>query len=193
MTSFDTHYIYHPAWAARILAKNKPTLHIDISSTLYFSTIVSAFLPVHFYDYRPAHITLSDLSSEKADLLNLPFKTGSVMSISCMHVIEHIGLGRYGEPLDPNGDIRSMMELQRVTALGGTILFVVPIGKPRVVYNAHRIYSYEMILEYFSDCALKEFSLIPDDAITRGILSNASAAEADKQSYGCGCFWFVKK
>ena len=62
-TSFDTHYIYHPAWAARVLAKTKPVFHTDISSKLDFSTIVSAFIPVKFYDYRPAHISLEDRKS----------------------------------------------------------------------------------------------------------------------------------
>src|SRR3989344_3526648 len=49
-TPFDPHYLYHPAWAARVLAQTKPQLHIDISSILSFSTIISAFIPVRFYD-----------------------------------------------------------------------------------------------------------------------------------------------
>src|SRR3989344_7846185 len=55
-TSFDRHYIYHPAWAARILARTKPKFHVDISSSLSFCAIVSAFIPVKFYDYRPANL-----------------------------------------------------------------------------------------------------------------------------------------
>ncbi|KKQ33957.1 MAG: hypothetical protein US50_C0067G0005 [Candidatus Nomurabacteria bacterium GW2011_GWB1_37_5] len=72
-TSFDIHYTYHPAWAARIIEKTKPAKHIDISSTLNFSAIVSAFIPVEFYDYRPANIVLNNLTSKKADLTSLPF------------------------------------------------------------------------------------------------------------------------
>src|SRR5690606_27505363 len=53
-TYFDRHYVYHPAWAARIVAKNRPEKHVDISSTLHFCSILSAFVPVDFYDYRPA-------------------------------------------------------------------------------------------------------------------------------------------
>src|SRR5690348_10312860 len=49
-TDFDRHYIYHTAWAARILKNNMPEKHIDIASLLYFSTLVSAFLPIEFYD-----------------------------------------------------------------------------------------------------------------------------------------------
>jgi SAM-dependent methyltransferase len=189
-TAFDEHYIYHPAWAARILARNPPAVHIDISSTLAFCSIVSAFVPVKFYDYRPARLSLSDLTSEKADLLALPFADRSVASLSCMHTVEHVGLGRYGDPLDPDGDLKAMAELTRVLAPGGNLLFVVPTGRPRVVFNAHRIYSFEQVRSSFSGLALQDFSLIPDDARTRGIIANASAEEADRQIYGCGCYWF---
>lgn len=191
-TNFDRHYIYHPAWAARIVKKINPSFHVDISSTLSFSSILSAFIPVHFYDYRPANLTLSDLSAYKADLLSLPFSDNSIESLSCMHTVEHVGLGRYGDPLDPDGDIKAINELKRVTARGGSIIFVVPIGKPKIMFNAHRIYSYGQIMEHFSDMELKEFTLIPDNATEIGIIENASKDQANKQNYGCGCFWFIK-
>ena len=99
-TYFDRHYIYHTGWAARSLNKIKPTKHIDISSSLYFASIASAFVPMTFYDYRPAKIELPNLSYASADLLNLQFESNSIKSLSCMHVVEHIGLGRYGDPID---------------------------------------------------------------------------------------------
>jgi hypothetical protein len=89
-TPFDQHYTYHPAWAARILAKTRPEIHYDISSILSFSSICSAFVPIKFYDYRPAKLQLDNFDSEFADLKMLPFQTDSVESISCMHTIEHI-------------------------------------------------------------------------------------------------------
>lgn len=193
-THFEPHYTYHPAWAARVIAQNKPKKHIDISSILHFSTLVSAFIPVEFYDYRPAHVMLPGLMCKKGDLLALPFADNSVESISCMHTVEHIGLGRYGDPIDPEGDIKAMKELMRVVAPGGTLIFVTPVsGNPRLEFNAHRIYSYTQIRSYFKDMELKEFSLIPDNGVERGIIPNATQEDADAQRWGCGCFWFVKK
>jgi len=192
-TSFDAHYVYHPAWAARILAETKPEFHIDISSTLHFCSIVSAFLPVKFYDYRPARLDLSNLISEKTDLLALPFPDKNVKSISCMHTIEHVGLGRYGDQIDPNGDLKAIKEIERVIASNGDFLFVVPVGKPKIMFNAHRIYSYSQIMKYFTNFELKNFFLIPDDAMNTGIINNATEEDASQQNYGCGCFWFRKK
>ena len=192
-TRFDTHYVYHTAWAARVVKALGVQKHTDISSSLYFSSIVSAFVPVQFYDYRPAQLNLSGLSSLSADLLALPFEDNSISSLSCMHTVEHVGLGRYGDKIDSRGDIEATKELSRVVAHGGSLIFVVPIGKPKVEFNAHRIYSYDMVIEMFPDFVVKEFSLIPDNALTEGMMYNASQEDADKQRYGCGCFWLIKK
>ena len=191
-TDFDRHYVYHPAWAARVLAQTKPVFHVDISSSLHFCSIVSAFVPIKFYDFRPADLVLSNLSSEAANLLALPFESESIQSISCMHVVEHVGLGRYGDALDPDGDLKAIEELKRVLASEGSLLFVVPIGKPRIVFNAHRIYSYGQVIDFFSDLELKQFALIPDDSKDGGLVYDASEKMCDNQAYGCGCFWFIK-
>jgi SAM-dependent methyltransferase len=191
-TPFDAHYIYHPAWAARILARQSPKYHVDISSTLNFCTIVSAFIPVKFYDYRPANLHLSNLESKSVNLIDLPFEDKSIDSLSCMHTVEHIGLGRYGDALDPDGDLKAINELIRVLAFGGDLLFVVPIGKPRIMFNAHRIYSYDQICNLFKELELKEFILIPDNAGESGIIMNASKEKVNNQIYGCGCFWFKR-
>lgn len=191
-TGFDRHYVYHPAWAARIISKNKPEKHIDISSTLHFCSILSAFIPVEFYDYRPANLILSKFTAKHTDLLSLPFADNSVSSLSCMHVVEHIGLGRYGDPVDPEGDLKAINELIRVLAYEGNLLFVVPVGTPRIMFNGHRIYSFEQIVSYFSKLNLKEFTLIPDMVSDGGLVTAPPPDLIEKQSYGCGCFWFKK-
>jgi SAM-dependent methyltransferase len=192
-TSFEPHYVYHPAWAARIIKLNNPEIHIDIASTLHFSTMLSAFLPVKFYDYRPALLHIDNLESEKADLTNLFFTTDTISSLSCMHTIEHIGLGRYGDPIDPEGDVKAAKELSRIIKPGGSLIIVTPVGQPRIEFNAHRIYSYQQVLSLFPDLILKEFSLIPDDYKTFGLIRNANPDLVKDQRWGCGCFEFTKE
>jgi SAM-dependent methyltransferase len=189
---FDSHYVYHTAWAARVVAEIRPTKHIDISSYSYFATIASAFVPMEFYDYRPAAIELPNLKCDAADLCNLSFPDQSIESLSCMHTIEHIGLGRYGDPLDPQGDRRALAELARVVAPGGSLLVVVPTGHPRIQFNAHRIYDPQMIEQGLPELSLHKWSLLPDDA-TKGLIDNPTREFALQQRYGCGCYWFKRK
>lgn len=193
-TGFDRHYVYHTSWAARVVKEINPTSHIDISSSLFFCGILSSFIPVQFFDYRPADLRLDGLTTNKGDLMSLPFETNSVNSLSCMHTIEHIGLGRYGDPIDAEGDLKAIKELKRVTAKGGSFLLVVPVGKPRIEFNAHRIYSYEQIMSYVADenFTLKEFAFIPEFEKEGGLIRNANPKMVESAHYACGCFWFVK-
>jgi len=193
-TGFDRHYVFHTAWASRVLADSRPFEHVDISSSLYFVSSVSAFIPVRFYDYRPAQLGLSNLSCNQADLTRLHFSDASIASLSCMHVVEHIGLGRYGDPLDYDGDLKAVAELERVLAVDGQLLFVVPVGgEARIQFNAHRIYTYQQVLRMFPGFDLVEFALIPDDGSPLGLVRHAGESLANEQRYGCGCFWFRKR
>lgn len=191
-TGFDRHYVYHTSWAARVLSEKRPQKHVDISSSLYFSGIVSAFIPVEFYDYRPANLSLSNFTPKQGDLMALPFPDGSVESLSCMHTVEHVGLGRYGDPIDPEGDVKAAKELARALKPGGTLLFVVPMGRDaKIEFNAHRIYTYESVLALFPELVLKEFSLIPEHE--GPLVRHADPALLENEAYACGCFVFTRQ
>lgn len=195
ITQYDRHYILHTAWAARKLKQIDPDVHVDISSILYFAGIVSAFYKIQFYDYRPAKIAINNLFAGKQDLSRLTFEDGSVKSLSCMHTIEHIGLGRYGDPIDHEGDRKAIQELSRVLSFDGDLLIVVPVAaQSKLVYNAHRIYNPDDLIKLFSNYGLEieEFALIPDSHTQGDIVVNPSADLIASQKYGCGCFWLKK-
>ena len=192
LSGFDPHYFFHQAWAARVLAETKPLEHTDISSHVDFSAIISAFISVKFYDYNALDIRLDNLKAGRANLVKLPFSDNSILSLSCMHVVEHVGLGRYGDPLDVDGDLKAMSELRRVLAPGGALLFVVPVGRPRVLFNAHRVYGYDHVLDGMRGLTLHEFALVPDDLRVGNLIRHAAPGLVERQEYGCGCFWFNK-
>jgi hypothetical protein len=54
--------------------------------------------------------------------------------------IEHSGLGRYGDPLDPDGDIKSMGDIHKNLISNGILIWGAPAGHDAIVWNAHRIY-----------------------------------------------------
>jgi Caenorhabditis protein of unknown function, DUF268 len=105
-----------------------------------------------------------------------------------MHVVEHIGLGRYGDSIDPEGDRVVASELARVLAPSGSLFFVVPRAeKAYIPYNAHRVYSFKEALGLLPGLDLLEFALIPDDAARWGMILNATEKDLIGQHYACGC------
>jgi hypothetical protein len=193
-TSFDAHYLYHVAWAVRKVHEIQPKRHVDIASSTNFCTTISATIETVFIDYRPLEVTLSNLTCQAGDLSNEDdWADNAFDSLSCMHVVEHIGLGRYGDKLDVHGDLKAMDNLMRMLAPGGRLLFVVPVGKPAVHFNAHRVYSAAWINDYFaSACELLEFYFIPGPPNLAPV-SNCDFAFTEAFPYGCGCFLFRKR
>jgi SAM-dependent methyltransferase len=188
-TPFDSHYFYQDIWAFRKIKESGVDSHVDIGSRIDLIGFLTVICKVTFVDIRPLLVDLPNFESKKGSILSLPMTNDSVQSISCLHVAEHIGLGRYGDPLDPEGTKKACAELARVLSPGGRLYFSGPIGKPRICFNAHRIHSPGQILEYFKELTLVELSGIDDRGkftrnIDRRILENAD--------YACGLFHFTK-
>jgi len=187
--TIDSHYFYQNIWCFKKIFDSKVQSHIDVGSKHDFVGFLTSITKVTFVDIRPLNVNLKNLNSKKGNILSLPFDNDSVLSLSCLHVAEHIGLGRYGDTLDTLGTKKAAEELTRVLAFNGNLYFSLPVGKPRLCFNAHRIHSPDQILKYFNDLKLVEFSGIDDDGNFR---ENIDTIELKNCDYGCGLFWFTK-
>lgn len=184
---FDHHYFYQDIWAFRKVFESGVTHHIDVGSRVDLVGFLTTIVKVTFIDIRPLEVSLENFESKKGSVLSLPYEDGSVISLSCLHVAEHVGLGRYGDHLDPLGTKKAAGELSRILARNGNLYFSLPIGKPRVCFNAHRVHSIEQILDYFSELRLVELSGIDDQG---RFMKNIEKSALNSCSYGCGLFWF---
>ena len=189
-TKFDAHYFYQDIWASRKIYESKVDRHIDVGSRIDFVGFLSSINKVTFVDIRPIETKLKNFEPIKGDILSLPFKDNSVSSLSCLHVAEHIGLGRYGDCIDHLGTKKACKELSRVLAKDGNLYFSLPLGKPRTCFNAHRVHSSEQILRYFNGLKLIEFSGVSDNGIFKENIDISAFNDAD---YACGLFHFRKK
>jgi hypothetical protein len=188
-TPVDPHYFYQAVWAMDRIDACRAPRHADIGSDILFVGMLSRRVPVTFIDIRPLHARLPRLTCVAASLLALPFRDRSVVSLSCLHVAEHVGLGRYGDPLDPSGTRIACTELARVLAPAGNLFFSAPVGRARVCFNAHRIHTPAQIIEYFSGLHLMEFSAVDDEG---HLVTHASPDAMAQASYACGLFWFQR-
>jgi hypothetical protein len=188
-TPFDPHYFYQGGWLARQLSLTNPSLHVDVGSSVAMVSVLSARVPMVFLDYRPLGVKLSGLRSVAGNVTNLPFASNSLSSLSSLHVIEHVGLGRYGDPLESTGTRRAAGELERVLQPGGRMFLSVPVGRERVCFNAHRVFAPATILSFVPALRLKSFSLVDDGG---RFYADESIEAAAHLEYGCGMFEFVK-
>jgi len=190
VTHFDKHYFYQDIWAFKKIFESRCDQHVDIGSKIDFIGFLTSITKVTFIDIRPLLVNLDNFKSKSGSILSIPYKDDSINSLSCLHVAEHIGLGRYGDSLDPLGTQKAAKELSRVLAPEGLLYFSLPIGKPRLCFNAHRIHSTKQILNYFSDLELNELSGIDDKG---NYIKNIDKEVLDSCIYGCGLFSFSKK
>lgn len=189
-TCFDAHYFYQDIWAFKKIHESKVDYHVDIGSRVNFVGFLTAITRVTFFDLRPLMVNLKNLHSRKGNILSMPLKDNSVPSLSCLSVAEHVGLGRYGEPLDPLGTKKACRELARILAQGGNLYFSLPVGRPKLRFNAHRIHSPQQIMEYFSGLQLVELSGVNDEG---NFTRNIEMAVLENSDFACGLFHFTKK
>ena len=190
-TPFDFHYTYQAAWLPRLLKKNKPAKHIDVSSDFRMVVTMSAFVDMDYYEFRPVDTgNLEGLRTLAGEVTNMPLDTGSCESVSCLHVLEHIGLGRYGDPLDPEGFAKGFAELTRLVAPGGRFYVSFPIGRKRIMFNAHRVLDPVQIVDSADQLELVSFSCVDDQGVFHPDVDHTMHRD---YSYGCGMFEFVKK
>lgn len=188
-TKIDPSYFYQANWALRRIYASGVNEHVDVGSQSNFVGMLAAIMPVTFIDIRPLAVSVPNLKVKKGTILDMPYKDNEVTSLSCLHVIEHIGLGRYGDPLDPYGMKKAAEELTRVLAVGGKLCLSLPVGKPRLNFNSQRISSPSTIINYFKNLRLLEFSGVDDEG---HFIEDADIAAFEKLYCGCGLFIFQK-
>jgi len=185
ITGVDPIYFLQGTWCAKKVFENKPTQHFDIGSQALMVGIISQFTPTTMVDIRPLSVELKNLSFVKGDITALPFENNSINSLSSICVIEHIGLGRYGDPLDAFGTEKASKELIRVLAKDGSLFISVPIdSESKIYFNAHRSFSRAHILNIFKNLKLIE---------EKYIYGNELVDQYDSsRGFGTGLYYFKK-
>ncbi len=149
------------------------------------------FTKVVMLDVRPLKVQIPNLEFQECDCTDMKsIKSDSIESLSSLHAVEHFGLGRYGDPVDPAGYIKAINEIKRVIKKNGNILFSVPIGKQRLEFNSYRVFDPFYVIKLFEGFELKEFSSVNDQ---NKLIINANPKDYENAFYSCGLFHFIKR
>lgn len=185
------HYFHQDLWAARKIYETKPPTHVDVGSRVDgFVAHVLTFMPVEVVDIRPLESQVEGLTFRRMSAVSLAdFSDDSIQSLSCLHALEHFGLGRYGDEIDPDAPFRAVDALSRVLAPGGHLYLSVPVGRERLEFNAHRIFNPSTVVDAFVSLRLLEFSAVTDGG---DLVRNCDLRTVAESEYACGLFEFTK-
>ncbi len=196
--SAEGHYFHQDLLVARRIYLNDPETHVDIGSRIDgFVAHVAVFRPIEVIDIRP----------QKSEIPNIKFIEGDLTkgigdelkdycdSLSCLHALEHFGLGRYGDAINYKGHLAGLTNISKILRQGGKFYLSVPIGRQRIEFNAHRVFSMSYLLELLEGkYRIDRFSFVDD----KGDLHENACMKTDKIKtnfdcrYGCGIFETTK-
>lgn len=187
------YYFHQDLWAARKIYARRPGAHVDVGSRVDgFISHLLVFMPVSYVDVRPLKGVLGLTVVQEDATTMTGFGPGTIDSLSSLNAAEHFGLGRYGDPIDPEACFTFMHSLARALKPGGRLYFATPIGRERVQFNAHRIFALETILEHFADLKLVSFSYVDAEGTMWEDVPLESYIRPD-QSFACGLFEFTRE
>ena len=190
------HYFHQDLLVANYISRNNPVRHIDIGSRIDgFVAHVASFRPIEIIDVRELQDTgHENIHFKRMDLMNKDSIESNICdSLSCLHAIEHFGLGRYGDPINPEGHLIGFGNLLKMLKPGGTLYISFPIShSDQIHFNAHRVFKPDSVLGWQNETALElmSFSYVDDGGKLHKEVGMDSVP-ANIQ-YGCGIYTFKK-
>ena len=189
------HYFHQDLLVAQSIFQNKPRRHIDVGSRIDgFVAHVASFREIEVLDIRNLSNNYHpNIKFTKLDIMEEPKDMGLTDSLSCLHAIEHFGLGRYGDLIDVDGHKKGLENMIKLIEPNGLLYLSFPIGeKDEIHFNAHRVFHPKSIFSFKNiseKIKLKRFDYIDDKDQLHSKIRIEDCPENLK--YGCGIYTFV--
>lgn len=194
-------YFWQDLHVARRIIEANPRRHIDVGSRIDgFIAHLACVRPVEVFDIRPLSAIVPNVRFRQWDLMArapaqaAPEALETADGVSCLHTLEHVGLGRYGDPLDPAGWEVALARLASLVAPGGRLWLAVPVGRRRVAFNAHRVFDARDV----RDVALRQglhcdcIELLSATGAFEPIEDEAALVALARHEYALGLFTFER-
>lgn len=193
-------YFWQDLLVARWICGAKPSRHVDVGSRVDgFVAHVASFRDIEVFDVRPISSHIPGVVFRQADLMccdSLPDADGGYCdSLSCLHALEHFGLGRYGDPIDPLGYARGITNMATLLQPGGTFYLSMPIGQERVEFNANWVFNPGRIIQLVErqGLALKQLTIVGAGGTVEEVFVTPEKLQSLAQAtYNLGIFVFTK-
>lgn len=193
-------YFWQDLLVARWIFAANPTRHVDVGSRVDgFVAHIASFRDIEVFDIRPVSFAGPGIFFKQADLMQRGGSSGIPSnycdSLSCLHALEHFGLGRYGDPIDAQGYKKGLSNMISMLKPGGTFYLSVPIGFERVEFDALRVFDPIEIIELTKALGMtcQQLTVVtPDALVEQGPLSPNRLVTLSRSEYNLGIFVFIK-
>lgn len=190
-------YFWQDLFVAKEIIKHDPDRHIDVGSRVDgFIGHLACVRRVEVFDIRPLSVTIPGVDFIQWDMTNPnPAYVGVADCVSCLHTLEHIGLGRYGDTIDPDGWRLALSALGQLLKPGGRLWVSVPVGHQRVEFNAHRVFHPATIVDAARDrmLSLDRVIRVTEQGAREAYTLEDEIARLAREPYALGVFCFVKE
>ena len=197
---YEHEYFWQDLFMAQKIFFDKPKTHLDIGSRIDgFVANIASFREVQVLDIREQTTKIPNVSFKQADLMDsssLENHTGQYESISCLHTIEHFGLGRYGDPIMVDGFDVGFENICSMLAKEGTLYLSTPISnRSYVEFNSNRVTDYKQVLGTAKKLGLivVEFRTVTKNGVSESYQNDCEAIMDSFGNYVLGLFIFRKK
>jgi len=191
-------YFWQDLLVARKIFIANPEKHVDIGSRVDgFVAHVASFRDIEVFDIRPITANVPGITFKQVDLMNPSMDIVNYCdSLSCLHALEHFGLGRYGDFVDPKGYEYGIRNMALMLRPGGVFYLSLPVGVARVEFNAQRVFNPMTIMDFAESnrLLLREFAFFTsNDGMVELDTAHETLVAVGKRQYGLGIFTFIKK
>ncbi len=192
------HYFHQDIRVSSLIYQNKPPNHLDIGGRIDgFISNISIFMKVDVLDIRKLNINKKNINFIEGDIMSNDFNLNKkYKSVSCLHTLEHFGLGRYGDKIDPKGYLTGFKNIYDLLDNDASLYISFPISNiSRTEFNAHRIFKVKDILKWIDYLNIDDLKLISFDLIDDNsqIFENQDINFFSRNiNFGCGIYHFKK-
>lgn len=191
-------YFWQDLLVARSIFEAKPKKHVDVGSLVAgFVAHVASFREIEVFDVRPISTQIPGVTFKQADLMQpVAGMANYCDSLSCLHALEHFGLGRYGDPIDPKGFERGLANMAALLRKEGVFYLSVPIGVERVEFNGQRVIDPRVMIDLAraNSLELRELKVVRQGGKVETLaVDEQRLSDLASQRYALGIFTFTKR
>lgn len=189
-------YFYQDLFVAQMIFDDKPKILADVGSRVDgFVANVASFREITVFDIRELTDKINNVTFLKQDITQPFDNTQKFDMVTCLHALEHFGLGRYGDPIIKDAVHRGIEGLVNLVEDNGILIISTPTGRERIEFNANWIFDAQKLCGIFDLLNMKleaVFKFNPEDKNFE-FLNPENITQLSDSDYNLTVFKLLKK